>query len=190
MRTMTTTTIERVGHSSGGNIALQLALDAPGMVHSLVIMEPALPVSEGGPERMLATRAAMAPVFEAFRAGDKVRAIDLFMRSASGPAYRAILEQAIPGAFNQAVADADTFFAQELPALQQWSFKREQASRIAQPALAVVGEKSAALSPIWSERQEMLLTWLPGAEGFVLPGATHLLHVQNPQGMARSRIHR
>jgi pimeloyl-ACP methyl ester carboxylesterase len=30
----------------------------------------------------------------------------------------------------------------------------------------------------------MLLTWLPNAEPFVLPGATHLLHVENPRGMA------
>ena len=173
-----------IGHSSGGNIALQLALDAPDMVHSLVLMEPALPVTAGGPERMLATRAAMAPVFEAFRAGDKARAIDLFMRSVSGPAYRATLEQALPGAFDQAVADADTFFGQELPSLQQWSLKREDASRITQSVLAVVGERSKDVSPIWSERQEMLLKWLLKAEGFVLAGATHLLHVQNPLGMS------
>jgi pimeloyl-ACP methyl ester carboxylesterase len=31
-----------VGHSSSGNIALQLALDAPDAVHSLAILEPAL----------------------------------------------------------------------------------------------------------------------------------------------------
>ncbi|HEX2339337.1 MAG TPA: alpha/beta fold hydrolase [Vicinamibacterales bacterium] len=31
-----------VGHSSGGSIALQLALDAPEVVHSLVLLEPAL----------------------------------------------------------------------------------------------------------------------------------------------------
>ncbi|MGH9842717.1 MAG: alpha/beta fold hydrolase [Blastocatellia bacterium] len=42
------------------------------------------------------------------------------------------------------------------------------------------------MSPIWNERQEMLLTWLPKAEPFVLAGATHLLHVQNPRGMAEA----
>jgi pimeloyl-ACP methyl ester carboxylesterase len=31
-----------VGHSSGGAIALQLALDAPQVVHSLILLEPAL----------------------------------------------------------------------------------------------------------------------------------------------------
>jgi pimeloyl-ACP methyl ester carboxylesterase len=50
--------------------------------------------------------------------------------------------------------------------------------------LAVIGEKSRELSPIWGERQQLLLTWLPKAEPFVLSGATHLLQVQNPRGMA------
>ena len=175
-----------VGHSSGGNIALQLALDAPQMVHSLVLMEPALPVTALGPERMLATRAWMAPVLEAFRAGDKARAVDGFMRGVSGPSYRAVLDQVLPGAFEQAVVDADTFFGQELPAVQQWSLKREDAGRITQPALSVVGAKSKELSPIWSERHEMLLAWLPRAEGFVLPDATHLLHVQHPRAVAEA----
>ena len=175
-----------VGHSSGGNIALRLALHAPEMVHSLVLMEPAQPVTTLGPERMLATRAAMAPVFEAFRAGDKARAVDGFMRGVSGPSYRAVLEQGLPGAFEQAVVDADTFFGQELPSLQQWSLKREEAGRITQPVLSVVGAKSKELSPIWSERHELLLAWLPRAEGLVLPDATHLLHVQHPRSVAEA----
>ena len=50
-----------VGHSDGGNIALQLALDAPKMVHTLALLEPALPVAPSGTERLLSTRAeAMA----------------------------------------------------------------------------------------------------------------------------------
>ncbi|HXG63651.1 MAG TPA: alpha/beta hydrolase [Blastocatellia bacterium] len=185
MRRLGITRAHLVGHSSGANIALQLALDAPDMVHSLALLEPALPVAASGPERMLSTRAAMmATVMEHFRAGDKARAVDGFMRIVSGSAYRAVLERALPSAFDQAVADADTFFGQELPAVQQWSFRREDASRITQPALAVIGAKSQEVSPIWNERQEMLLTWLPKAEAFVLPNATHMLHVQNPRGMA------
>jgi pimeloyl-ACP methyl ester carboxylesterase len=48
----------------------------------------------------------------------------------------------------------------------------------------VVGEKSPEVAAIWNERQQMSLTWLPNAEGFVLPGATHLLHLQDPAGVA------
>jgi pimeloyl-ACP methyl ester carboxylesterase len=128
----------------------------------------------------------MAPIVEQFRAGNKAAAVDGFMRMVSGPAYRAPFDQALPGAFDRGVADADTFFDQELPAIQQWRFARQDAGRITQPVLAVVGEKSLEVSPIWNERHQLLLGWLPNVEGFVLPGTTHLLHVQNPRGMAEA----
>lgn len=130
----------------------------------------------------------MAPVFEAYRAGDRARAGDRFMRGVSGPGYRAVLERVLPGAFEQAVIDADTFFGQELPSLRQWSLKREDAGRITQPALSVVGAKSKELSSIWSERHDMLLAWLPGAEGLVLSDATHLLHVEHPRAVAEALV--
>ena len=49
--------------------------------------------------------------------------------------------------------------------------------------MAVVGEHSASTFP---ERRELLLSWLPNVEAFELPGATHLLHVQNAEGMAEA----
>ena len=76
------------------------------------------------------------------------------------------------------------FFDHELPALQQWSFTREDASRITQPVLAVIGAKSAVSHPIWRERHDLLLSWLPNAEPFVLPDATHLLQIENSREMA------
>ena len=169
-----------VGHSSSGNVALQLALDAPHAVHSLALLEPALyavPSTQ-------TSRAFVGTAVQLYRAGDKAGAVDTFLRGVCGPGYRAVLDQALPGAFDQHVADADTFFGQELPALQQWSFTREDARRITQPVLAVIGAKSQERDRIWVERQELLLSWLPNVEPFVLPDATHLLQVQNPRGMA------
>ena len=175
-----------VGHSSGANIALQLAIDAPERVHSLSLLEPALPVSEGS-ERLLSTRqAAMAPILDKYRAGDTAGAVDGFMRMVSGPGYRALFDKALPGEFARGLADADTFFQQELPAIAQWRLAREDATRIRQPALAITGEQSRGVSPIWEARHQQLLGWLPNVEGFVLPGTTHLLHVQNPRGMAEA----
>jgi pimeloyl-ACP methyl ester carboxylesterase len=92
-----------------------------------------------------------------------------------------VLEKAIPGAVNQALADADTFFLHELPALRQWSFGPDEARRVRQPVLAVVGEKSDSR---FHQRQKLLLEWLPNVEPFVLLGAGHLLHLENPSGMA------
>jgi pimeloyl-ACP methyl ester carboxylesterase len=170
-----------VGHSSSGNVALQLALDAPDVVQSLALLEPAL---------MSVPSAATSRVFlgtavQLFRGGDKSGAVDTFLRGTCGPGYRTTLDQVLPHAFAQHVADAETFFEQELPALQQWSFRQEDARRIIQPALAVVGARSLELDPIWGERHQLLLDWLPNVEPFVLPDATHLLQVTNPSGIAK-----
>ena len=170
-----------VGHSSSVAVALQLALDAPEAVRTIVSMDAARP------SPLTETQAAfrrdfVEPAVERYRGGDKEGAVDTFLRGVFGSEYRGPLERGLPGAFDQAVSDADTFFTQELPALwQSWSFTEEDAGRIAQPVLAVVGEHSASTFP---ERRELLLSWLPNVESFELPGATHLLHVENPQGMA------
>jgi pimeloyl-ACP methyl ester carboxylesterase len=176
-----------VGHSSGANIALQLALDAPDVVGSLALLEPALVASPSGPQKdsaAIGSTFQIGPVLQLYSAGDKAGAVDAWMRGVGGQSYRAALDRALPGAFDQAVADADTFFGQELPAVRRWLFTREDATRIKQPVLAVLGAKSRDVSPVFGKRQELLLAWLPKAEAFILPDATHLLHVQNPRAMA------
>ena len=169
-----------VGHSSSAVIALQLALDFPEAVHTLALMEPARPVPPTEAQAGF-IRDFVAPAIERHRAGDRAGAVDTFARGVFGPDYHGPLERGLPGVFEQAVADADAFFAQELPALQRWSFTEDDASRITQPVLAVLGENTV---PTFPERLELLLSWLPNVELFELPGATHLLHLQNPQGMA------
>jgi pimeloyl-ACP methyl ester carboxylesterase len=52
--------------------------------------------------------------------------------------------------------------------------------------LAVHGQESAALWPRFGETHRLLLASLPQSEGFILPGATHLLQTQNPRGMAEA----
>jgi pimeloyl-ACP methyl ester carboxylesterase len=171
-----------VGHSSSASMALQLALDAPDAVQSLALLDPARPAAPSA-VHMQMVNAVVEPALERYRAGDKAGAVDTWMRGVCGPDYRAALEQALPGAVDQAVADADTFFGQELPAVAQWSFGQEEAARIAQAALVVLGENSI---PVFRERRDLLLAWLPNAETFELPEATHLLHVQNPGAMANA----
>ena len=169
-----------VGHSSSAVIALQLALDFPDAVHTLVLMEAARPVP---PTEVQAAflHEFVEPAVQRYRAGDPAGGIDTFFEGVFGSGYRRRLEEGLPGAFEHAVADADAFFTQELPALQGWAFTQEDASRITQPVLAVLGENTA---PTFPERRELLLSWLPDVEPFDLPGATHLLHVQDPRGMA------
>jgi len=170
-----------VGHSYGGAIALQLALDAPEAVRSLSLLEPALfdvPSFVQLSEQIERT----AQIYEA---GDKAGAVDAFLEAVCGREYRAALDRRLPGAFEQAVTDAGTFFDVELPALGEWTFSREDAARINHPVLGVLGADSDAVWPGWGESHRLSLEWLPQAKPFVLPRAAHLLQVQNPGDMAR-----
>jgi 3-oxoadipate enol-lactonase len=153
-----------------------VALDAPTAVRSVALLEMALLVVPSGPFAAEAVRK--------YRAGDKKTAVDIWMRGVCGADYRAVLERVLPGAVDQAVADADTFFDQELPALLRWEFGRAEAGRVTQPALVVLGGASSEVNATFARRNDLLLAWLPRAEPFVLPGTTHLLHVQDPRGMA------
>ena len=171
-----------VGHSSSAMIALQLALDFPRVVHTLTLMEPARP-APATETQIKFVRDVVAPAMQRYRAGDRAGAVDTFARGVFGADYRGPREHGLPGAFGQAVADADAFFAQELPAVQQWSLTRQDACRITQPTLAVLGEHTA---PTFPERLQLLTSWLPNTEPFELRDATHLLHVQNPHGMAEA----
>jgi pimeloyl-ACP methyl ester carboxylesterase len=168
-----------VGHSSSAVIALQLALDFPDAVQTLALMEPARPIPPTE-EQAEFIRDFVAPAIQRYHAGDKVGAVDTFARGVFGPDYRGPLERGLPGAFEQAIADADAFFAQELPALQQWSFTREDANRITHPTLALLGVNT---EPTFPERLQLLVSWLPNVELFELP-TTHLLHLQNPREVA------
>jgi len=168
-----------VGHSYGGAVALQLALDTPGVAHSLALLEPALMLGASAQ----GYRESLARVVERYREAGAAIAVDEFLQ-ARWPGYRTALERALPGAFAQAVADAGTTFEGELPGLLDWRFSEAEARRISQPALSVLGGESDALSSRFGETHRLLLTWLPHAEGFVLPGTTHFLQLENPRGTA------
>ena len=170
-----------VGHSYGGAIALQLAAGAPDAVQSLGLFEPALFMVPSGPMFMQ----AMAPLIGTWAAGDKTAAVDGFLQAVVGPGYRALLDPALPGAFAQAVADADTFFAVELPALQQWTFTTDDAAGIDRPVLFVRGADSPSLWPGWLEVQRLVQDWLPQTEVFVLDNATHALQIVDPRTLAQ-----
>jgi len=172
-----------VGHSSGGSIALQLALDAPQVVGSLALLEPALMQVPTGP--------VAGEALARYGAGDAAGALGMFLQGVCGPAYTAVLERALPDALDNVATDAEAFFGRELPALRGWQFGPEQAARIEQPVLAVLGAESDAArlaggggSRTFAERHELLLRWFPRAEAATVPGVTHLMLLENPRAIA------
>jgi pimeloyl-ACP methyl ester carboxylesterase len=168
------------GHSSGGAVAAQLALDHPGRVHTLVLLELSLlDVPSGG-----AFLEAVRPAFAAYGDGHHEEALARFLSVVSGldwPACRELLETRAPGAVAQAVKDAETFFGVELPSLSAWTFGPEQAARIDRPVLSVLGARTL---PLWVEVAAFLRSVLPHVEECTIAGAGHLLHLERPEPVA------
>jgi pimeloyl-ACP methyl ester carboxylesterase len=167
-----------VGHSYGALVALDAAANSPGRVASVVLLEPAI--------RDIASSAAVAaalqPVVAAYRSGDTAGAVDGFLRHVCGDDYRIALERGVPGAFDDALEDADLFFQAELPAVQQWSFGPGDAQHVTQPVLNVLGAESVSR---FVEGSEVVQSWFPGAERLSVPAAGHLLMVENPTALAQ-----
>jgi pimeloyl-ACP methyl ester carboxylesterase len=159
-------------------VALRLATDAPERVRSLALLEPAA----RGVSSSEQVVAALRPVIAAYRAGDKAEAVDGFLRTVCGDDYRVALDRVVPDAFGDALAEADLFFQAEMPAVQQWSFGPDDARRITQPVLNVLGAES---TPRFVEGSELVQSWFPDAERLSVPDAGHLLMVQNPVAVAQ-----
>src|SRR6185436_16837330 len=124
-------------------------------------------------------------VQEEYSTGDPAEIVDSMLRPRFGSDYRSYLDKVLPDAFDEAVADGlHAAVTLDMPALLDWTFTKELASEIDVPALVVLGSESNALWSRFGETYELLLSWLPKAEGFVLPGATHAQHIQNPAAMA------
>jgi len=167
-----------IGHSYGGLVALQLALDARELVHSLVLEEPALMNVPAA----AASVADLTPLFEAYAAGDKAAAIGGFLEWSSGREdYEDVLDATLPGALAEAVKDADTLFTVEMPAIPEWQMGREQASAITHAALYVLGSRSL---PMFAEGCSDLRAWLPNLKVAVAEGVGHFLHIEDADAVA------
>jgi pimeloyl-ACP methyl ester carboxylesterase len=180
-----------VGHSLGGVIGMQLALDAPEMVQTLVLMEPAImgavakAEAAGRPEAVESQkqfRAGMERVQQIYASGDARGALTAFLETRAGDAFREVLDFLTEtGEFEQAVRDAGTFLNVEMPAAYAWNFTRADAARVQAPVLSILG----AHSPARAQRvHQILKEWVPQTETLVLPNAEHALALMDPPGIA------
>lgn len=161
-----------VGHSYGGLIGLQLALDHQEVVHSLVLSEPALMVPTPG------APASGLPSSEATRhleAGDFIKGIDTLFQRVGGAEWRASVETMIPGSSEQVDRDAPlTAPFEALPG--ELKLDSDLAKRITQPILSVRGTASG---PRAVEVRQWLHSLLPQTEDQDVEGANHFVQFHN-----------
>jgi pimeloyl-ACP methyl ester carboxylesterase len=170
-----------VGHSTGANVALQLALDRPEAVQTLALLEPWLTTAPSAPAFFERT----TPSMEAYQSGQKEAAMAGLLSLASGldaETAGAVIDDYVPGSVAQAIKDADTFCGVDLPALSAWEFGSEDAAAVSQPVLSVLGADSERL---FVDGAALLRSWLPKVEDLTVEGVGHLLQIQRREPVAR-----
>lgn len=165
-----------VGHDLGAVVALQLALDAPALVHTLVLGEPPLLMVPSWVD----VAGSISPALDQYLAGDRAGAVRAFLELNAGPGYGDALEAVIPGAVESAIRDAGAFFENDMLALGSWEFEAA-GGRIQQPILSILSEHPAGF---FADGRRLLHELFPQTEDLDLFNAGHLLQIENPSSMA------
>lgn len=184
--------VHLVGHSLGGAIAIAVCLARPDLVRSLTLLEPALmgqivKVEAEHDPAMAVSQAEFLSEFDTVlriaATGDRRAALLAFLEGRAGDSVRAVLDfLTTTGEFEQAVLDADTFLQIEMPSAFAWSFTPQDAARIDQPVLSVLGVNSPGRAELV---HEVLSDWVPQTELLVLERAEHALPLMDPAGLAK-----
>ena len=182
-----------VGHSWGGFVSLLAAIRHPQAVRSLVLMEP--PVlslfvsSPPRPSELLRTlmrrpRTALAiarfgisaaePAAKAYRRGDDEAGFELFARGVLGSeAFERLSSERRAQAWDNVAVDKAQLLGEGFPPLSD-----DEVRGVAARTLLLHGERSPRLFRLLADRLEELL---PNVRRIEVPGASHIMHEDNPQ---------
>ena len=159
------------GWSDGGEVALQLGLRHPGRARALIA---------GGTSLEMGSEAARTEIRAFFHLNDD-GVVDLdAVASAFEQTMLPMLRQSHPHGeqhWQTIVQQSATMW------LTYAGLTREQVERIKEPVLVVVGDRDEHV-PV--EEAVRLYRWLPQAELAILPGASHLRPIFDPEAFARS----
>ena len=179
LRRLGVTRAHWVGHSSSCCMGLQLALDDPDLIASLILFEPAKP---SGPQRDAAATTYVGPALAAAARGDTTRAFEVFTRGVGGDRYQQVLRARLgDDGLAEAEGESAYFFADELPALGAWTFGPAEAAQVTAPALLLCGAESR---PWFRENVAILADMLPDARTQTLPELDHLAPLTHPTELA------
>lgn len=180
LTTLGTGPVHFCGHSSSCLIGLQLALDSPSTVKSLILLEPAPGGELAGGMDMAVFGEILAGALASYTCGDTAAGFAAFMRGVGGDRFREVIVNRL-GVDGYARAEAESaFFPDEVSAVREWQFGPNEARQISQPALIIDGSESAKVAAIRPQSVPLLAAMLPNAEMRTIADATHLLPLEQP----------
>jgi pimeloyl-ACP methyl ester carboxylesterase len=184
-----------VGHSWGGFISLLAAIRRPKAVRSLVLMEPPVlslfvstPPQPGELLRTLLRRprtalaivrfgaAAVVPAKKAYRRGDDARGFETLGRGVLGnEAFEQLSPERRQQSWENRATDKAQLLGKGFPPLGD-----DVVRSIHKPVLLMHGQTSPAVFHVLAERLEELL---PNVRRIEIPGASHVMHEDNPNAV-------
>jgi pimeloyl-ACP methyl ester carboxylesterase len=171
--------VHLVGSSYGAQIALAAAVRHPELVRTLTVGEPGMAnlITDSAEGRAVAGEfgRSFAPVREAVKSGDDVRAAELMVDAALGQPGAA--QQLSPEQRAVLVANAKTVSLQ-LNSTARATVGCTELQRLNIPVLVFGGDRSP---PLMLMTNNALSRCLPRVEQVTVPDASHLVHSMNPQ---------
>jgi pimeloyl-ACP methyl ester carboxylesterase len=173
-----------VGHSSGGVVALGLALAQPSAVESLVLLEPPLHLRLHPTLGMINFSLKCQKL--ALQGRDREAALVFFRwatsSSAGGNSFDTLSEDLREeGLAQSATVALEVTRLSRRPATGE-HLRRRQISSLTCPISYLYGEMS---NPALRNAARRFAKWQPAAQMVEIPGATHLLHQEAPDALVR-----
>ncbi len=168
-----------VGHSYGGYACAILAVQHPELVRTLVLCEPPIvPLLDAVPGGKSIVSNFMdqiwKPVEEAFGKDDLENGVRLFIDGIQGAGT---FDKLPPAVLDMIMDNASAMKAQAIAINQYPAFSCQDAQRIEKPVLLVKGENSYKMLHTILEE---LKRCLQNSKIAMIPGASHNMHVANP----------
>ena len=184
-----------VGHSWGGFVCLLAAIRHPEAVRRLVLMEPpvlslfvSIPPRPLELLRLLVSRPRTAlaivkfgataadPATKAYRRGDDEAGFEIFARGVLGSdAFERLSPERKAQAWDNVAVDKAQLLGEGFPPLRD-----DEVRGVKAPTLLLLGKESPAFLHRLTDRLEELL---PNVERSVVPGASHVMHEDNPRAV-------